>query len=371
MDCHPPRPRAARTIRIDDERLAKLLDHLDIAAGSQPDALKKTYKYRIPALMVQMQQPGLGTPLTFSVASRSLSDEDITFLHGGFVHVDTRCRLQLPTTYGTEQEATGVVRACRYLDGNIHEVTVRFDAPVNPAVYCAAAVQHRVLLAEDDPVMARLAIFHLQHLNAGVDHVSNGREAFEKAERISYDIILLDMEMPVMDGFAAAAALREKGYGGLIVALTGLTQKGDSEKCIAAGCDRYLRKPYSREDLADVLKSLRQEPLFSTFQDDPAMKPLVESFLADLPARIQSLEAAMETHSSEQLRLTARSLKSEGAGYGFEIITKAAESIESALIEGAAAESLAGKVKDLVRLCHQARAGRGSGDSKPFRAKST
>jgi CheY-like chemotaxis protein len=114
----------------------------------------------------------------------------------------------------------------------------------------------RVLLAEDNPVNQRVAARMLAKLGYRVDVVSNGLEAVEAVRRVPYDAILMDCQMPEMDGYEAAGAIRrsESRQRIPIVALTANAMAGDRERCIEAGMDEYLAKPVKLEDLRGVLE---------------------------------------------------------------------------------------------------------------------
>ena len=101
----------------------------------------------------------------------------------------------------------------------------------------------QILLAEDDEYISRMINMRLTLHGYDVDVVVNGQEAVNKALEGSYALILLDMHMPVMDGHEAARTLRDKGYTGLIVAVTASVMSADSEKAINSGCDAYIPKP--------------------------------------------------------------------------------------------------------------------------------
>jgi CheY-like chemotaxis protein len=118
----------------------------------------------------------------------------------------------------------------------------------------------RVLLAEDGPDNQRLINKLLIKAGAEVTCAADGREALElcrqsMAEGKPFDVILMDMEMPRMDGYTATSLLRAEGYNRPILALTAHAMAGDREKCVQAGCDDYVSKPVDRLKLVEVIMS--------------------------------------------------------------------------------------------------------------------
>lgn len=123
----------------------------------------------------------------------------------------------------------------------------------------------KVLLAEDNETNQLVAMGMLGQLGCSVAVVQNGQEALERLARESFDVVLMDCQMPVMDGYEATRAIRRfEGDGGSrlpIVALTANAMPGDRKQCVEAGMDDYLAKPYTREQLRLVLSKWLPEPI--------------------------------------------------------------------------------------------------------------
>lgn len=111
----------------------------------------------------------------------------------------------------------------------------------------------KILVVEDTMDNQVLIRIFLSKLGLNLTFVSNGQEALSEVEKQTFDLILMDMQMPVMDGYAAVKALREKGLLLPVVAMTGFSMKGDKKKCLDAGCDFYISKPFSKEELTDTV----------------------------------------------------------------------------------------------------------------------
>jgi PAS domain S-box-containing protein len=111
----------------------------------------------------------------------------------------------------------------------------------------------RVLLAEDNAVNQKLASRLLEKQGHAVTVVSNGKEALAALEREAFDVVLMDVQMPEMDGFEATAAIRRAGRRVPIVAMTAHAMKGDRERCLEAGMDGYVSKPIQARELIDAV----------------------------------------------------------------------------------------------------------------------
>lgn len=348
--------RPVRTIRLPVEQIARILDEMDGAAVDTPTARRDSrFKYRIKEIVILMQQPGFSAPMAFIAPTRNISARGLSFLHGGYVHPGTVCVVQLVTTRGGQQNVVATVRRCRYVQSNVHEVAVQFKHAVDPAVFCHDAVRLRVLLADDDAGLSRLAMLHLGRLNCDVKPASDGQAALNCAAESTFDLILLDMDLPVVDGYTVARELRGRGYTGMIVAGTGSDSAEDRKKAMEAGCDRHLIKPFDYEPLAELIASLQSEPLFSTFHDDVAMAELIADFVNGLVAKIRALEQGLAAKDPKALRTIVSDLKVESRGFGFEAITELASKVEASVVRNDPLEMTAPHIRALIRLCAQAR----------------
>ena len=115
--------------------------------------------------------------------------------------------------------------------------------------------QLKLLLAEDNPLNQKVALHMLRKLGIRADVAVNGLEVLQALEHQSYDLVLMDVQMPKMDGFEAAKAIRERWRNGMphIIAVTAHALEGDRKRCIDAGMDDYLSKPVRMEELASAI----------------------------------------------------------------------------------------------------------------------
>jgi CheY-like chemotaxis protein/nitrogen-specific signal transduction histidine kinase len=267
--------RGAKVLVVDDNRtnrriletMLKRWEMKSTAVGTGEEALTKLSEAHdagepFALVLTDMHMPGMdGFALIERIRQRpELSTATIMMLTSAGHRGDAvRCQelgvagyLLKPIRQSELREAIARVLGAREQTGAIPLIT-RFslgDAREPGSVL-------RVLLAEDNAVNQRLAMRLLEKRGHRVVVADNGREALEALAKESFDLVLMDVQMPEMDGCQATAAIREKEAGTashqVVIALTAHAMKGDRERCLAAGMDGYLTKPIRQKELDELL----------------------------------------------------------------------------------------------------------------------
>jgi len=192
-----------------------------------------------------------------------------------------------------------------------------------------------VLLAEDNPDNQRLVSMYVNNTGANVIIVSNGQEAVEQAVANAFDLILMDMQMPVMGGAEAVKWLRDTGNQVPIAMLTANAMKEEKDRCLKLGANDFLTKPIDKHAfygvLAKYLQMANQKRYVSSNEEQAKLKMLSDDFVSSLPEQIKKIRQCQEKGDWDTIRSILHQLKGMGASFGFPKITEFSESIEANL----------------------------------------
>lgn len=200
----------------------------------------------------------------------------------------------------------------------------------------------RILLAEDTEENQQLISLHLKKCGVTVKVVGNGKEAVNAALQQPFDLILMDMQMPIMGGIEAIKTLRAANYSDPIVALTANTSMSDRESCKEAGADNFISKPINFENFYTVLdKYLRKKQASSSLRDhvnqasqgddvnngEDEYQQILETFLERLPQMVEKINESARENDWETLQSVSHQLKGLGGSFGYSEITETARKI--------------------------------------------
>lgn len=196
----------------------------------------------------------------------------------------------------------------------------------------------RILLAEDNSDNQRLIAMFIRATGAEVDIVCDGVEAVNNALGKPYDLILMDMQMPVKDGLTATRELRAAGYSGAIVALTANTMQTDIALYVNSGCTQHFSKPIHRAEFYAMLAKYLQPgaaplqdhtPIFSQLlAEEPDMIDLVEEFARRLPGKIDAIKSFAADNELSKLKAAVHDLKGSSGNFGYRLVYEKAQQIE-------------------------------------------
>lgn len=244
--------------------------------------------------------------------------------------------------------------------------TLKYDVPLSldcsnakgaPTSVVAEVGGRHILLAEDDYVNQQVALGLLKKLQCKVDLARNGSEALEHLQRRAYDVVLMDVQMPGMDGLEATARHRASNHalnrGVPILALSAAVLEEDRERCLRAGMNGFIRKPVSAEPLRVAIADALAAPIVLTKSDEPPafdrsamevrflhdedlIREILDAFRQDAPARIAAIRGALDREDRLALAKEAHAFKGAAANVSAERLRAQLEEIETKICHGEA-----------------------------------
>jgi PAS domain S-box-containing protein len=240
--------------------------------------------------------------------------------------------------------------------------------------------QARVLVVDDGPENRDLVTLVLEEYGLQVEQAENGKAGLDRALQGQFDVILIDIQMPVMDGNTATRLMREHGLKLPIYALTANAMKGFEEEIVAAGFTGYLTKPLDIDQLVATLAetlggeraaaqpeqeapvarvaaaappvSAPEPPLVSRLADKPRLLPAIQKFTARLGEQLDAMEQAWQTRNFTELAALAHWLKGAAGTVGYDAFTEPSIALEQ-LVKAGAESEIGAALEQLRRLQHR------------------
>jgi signal transduction histidine kinase/CheY-like chemotaxis protein/HPt (histidine-containing phosphotransfer) domain-containing protein len=316
------------------------VDIVDTGIGIAPDYLNRIFEPFTQADQSITRRFG-GTGLGLAI-SRQIAE----FLGG---HISVTSRPGEGSTF-TVRIATGSLQGVRLLEAPTADL-MPSQTPTSGSRLPTLS-NRTVLLVEDGETNRKLVSLMLRRAGADVVVAENGQIAVDLAASQSFDVILMDMQMPVLDGYEATRLLRRRGVNTPIIALTAHSMKGDEERCLAAGCSGYITKPIDSDRLLRTLANVmgtcvsvatgpaeqaREDhcAIYSNLPtDDRAFREIVDEFVAELRASLTDLKQLAGEKCFAEVACKAHWLKGSAGSAGFGVLTLPTAELERAAKAG-------------------------------------
>ena len=214
----------------------------------------------------------------------------------------------------------------------------------------------KILVVEDNADIQDLIEMLLNKVGLKPNIVANGSEAISRVSKQEYDLILMDIQMPIMDGFTAMSKLHQQGYEQPIIAMTANAMQNDRDECASVGFTDFISKPIDRSDLYSILgKYLKTKEgasnmgsfiTSSLLAEEPDLIDLIDKFIVRVPVMRDDINHAFTANDNDELARIIHQLKGVGGGYGYPKLTELCANMEEK-IESQDGEGVAILINDL------------------------
>ncbi len=339
-----------------EEQLQALLDRLDAkdaADNGKSGRRSARITYRRSGVGLLVHHPG-GSITERTVLTRDLSAGGLSFIHGGYLHVGTRCDVTLNRYIGGEDTVRGQVQHCDHIAGSWHTVGVKFDRRIFPKLYLdpenanvlevdarnPQTVSGRVLLLDDNELDRRLMQHHLRRTKIELTGVSKLSEACEalanQSAKNPFVLAIVDLNLAGDEADVPAEEVVRRVLDVAVPRVAACTAESNQEtlrRVREAGACGILSKPYDAEKLiASVAGWLANsggassdgEKIHSTVSSQAEMRPMVVDFVNNAASLCSDLQSAVTSDNLAKCRALCVSLRGGGTSFGFTPVTEAA-----------------------------------------------
>ncbi len=325
----------------------------DTGIGIPPDQLKNIMKpFEQGGCAIPLKYGGTGLGLTITKRLAQLLGGDLTVES----EVGTGSSFRLTIDCGVKNESL-ILSDEQTLKKNAERVAAERKSEIRPGTY---KLRGRILIAEDNEDIQNLLTKFIVDAGGTVEIAGTGTDAYEKAINEPYDLVVLDMDLPEMDGKSVIKKLRLEGFIRPVIGLTAAGTEDDLKRFLDSGCDDCAVKPISRLEFIKLLRTwlkceksnfiidtLMQQtqsgasnteikrtvdntsPIFSTYHNDPSMNDIIAGYVVALPGKLDGLLAALEANELSSFKTIAHGLHGSGGGFGFAVVSELGEELES------------------------------------------
>ena len=365
------RGRSGQELQDDQRRqlLEALLNKLDAQAAADPARVERRntrVNYRRFSVPIRIHHPG-GTSALRNVLTRDLSAGGLSFIHNGYVHINTRIEALLRRHEGGEDVIHGVVMHCQHIGGTWHVVGVKLDKRIFPKLYVdpdqagpLTSVTGSVLHLEAQDLDRRLFAHHLRNTSVALTGCTTLEEARQHLHHKPFDLVVLDLNLDTTDDDEAASIvdqIRDTGFTGPIAVCTAETRPALLAAVESKGIVGLIRKPYEAQAIITALGGWLSgpkeagKPIHSPLADQPDSRILVSEYTRKTKVLIRDLRDAIARQDVQKCRTICLILKGTGSGYGFPQVTTAADEAITILDKTSSLAESEARLQTLLSVC--------------------
>jgi CheY-like chemotaxis protein len=366
-------------VRLNSAERSKLLSRLDETPTGQRGRDRRRYRrweYRMSDIAVLVQHPGGGTG-RYLVCARNISAGGISFIHGGYLHPGSECRVVLPRRDGLPLAVSGTIVHCRYVESSFHEIGIQFSQEIDPASVLQPsegeavemgdrtqelpALEGQMLVVDESPSDRRLMTHQLSATGLDLTMVETTGAALDALRRRDFQLVLCDLNLED-DAVRMIKKIRKTDYKGPIIVITAESSAARLGEARAAGANEIIGKPYNPIYLASLLAEWLEappvdHPIYSSVEEKPGMAELIADFIEQTQREAHQLEKALAGGEVSGVRELCLGLAGSGTGYGFDSLTEAARNALTALDTSQSRKDIEGPLRRLISVCQRLRCG--------------
>jgi twitching motility two-component system response regulator PilH len=367
----------ANTLGLDDKALVQALEVLDRSTEGHVDegAAKRVFvrwPFRLTSLPIEIVHPG-GTKSALNLACRNLSCGGCGVLHNSFVHPGARCRVTLPHPSRGPIEVQATVVRCTHRAGVVHELGIRFDAPISARDFVrpdpltdffslekvkGEDLRGAMVVVEDTTLDQQIFKHFFRETQLRIRFAATGAEGIKLAQS-GCDLVLADFHLPDMNAAALVTQLRAQNVHVPVIVVSCDQTPQTRDLIRRSNADAFLSKPVSEERVlravAEFLLAEQAGNAGNSMKKDSPKKFLVESFLEELPKYSAKFNELLKTDDAMAAYVLCQQIAGTAPTLGFDGIAALAEKTALALARTMSVKESARAVQELISACERTR----------------